>query len=348
MRKSLPSILTLIFLAFFLIQGGCLQDYLPRLLQQKEEPKIVVPGKEEAEQFEEETEKIPEGVLCLQVYFLEERGNRLLPITVTLPWTEGVGRAALEKLIEGPSPAQEMRYGISSPLPPTTKILGLAIRDGLAKVDLSNSFLSYDPGKEKTVLSSIVFTLLQFPTIKEVQLLVEGSVPALFPGGTPGKNAFNREMCINSETNEGIAVFEDSRAVTLYFCTVLGENHIFYLPVSRTVADDEDIVKVAIKELVKGPRPDSFLFSELPAGTELLGSTLQENVLTVNLSREILNYKGGLSGEKNIYAQILLTLTELPGVERVQLLVEGEKTTFSYGTSFQKPLSRPLLINPLI
>lgn len=348
MRKFLPCLLTLICLAVFLMLGGCLQDYLPRALQQKKEPKLIIPGEEEQEQFDEEQAKLPEGVLYLQVHFLEERGNHLLPVTITLPWTEGVGRAALEKLIEGPTPAQEMRYGICSPVPPTTEILGLTIRDGLAKLDLSGSFLSYDPGEESSVLNSIIFTLLQFPTIKEVQLLVEGMAPEAFPGGTPGKGTFTRERGINLEVAGGIAVFEDILPVTLYFCTVLGDNHIFYVPVSRLVANDEDIFKVTIEELLKGPRPDSFLFSELPAGTELLGFTLEENTLVVNFSREILNYKGGLSGEKNIYAQVVLTLTEIPGVKKVQLLVEGEKIILNYGTSFQKPLSRPLLINSII
>jgi germination protein M len=347
-RRNLLYLILLICLAGFFMLEGCLQDFLPREQQQKEEPELIIPGEDKREQFDKEKEKLPEGVLYLQVYFLEGRGNYLLPVTITLPWTEGVGRAALEKLIEGPTPAQEMRYGLSSPIPPTTEVLGLKIRDGLAKLDLSGSFLSYDPGEERSVLNGIIFTLLQFPTVKDVQLLVEGIAPEVFPGGTPGKGTFSRERGINLEVAEDISNFEDAQLVTLYFCTALGDNHIFYVPVSRVVAGNDDIFKVTIEELLKGPRPGGFLFSELPAGTELRSFTLNEGTLLVNFSSELLNYKGGLSGEKNIYAQIVLTLTEIPGVERVQLLVEGKKIILNYGTSFQEPLSRPLLINPLI
>lgn len=348
MRKFLLYLLTLVCLGGFFVFGGCLKDYLPRALQQKEAPESVTPAEEETEPFDEGLEKL-EGVLYLQVYYLEERGGRLLPFTVTLPWTEGVGRAALEKLIAGPAPAQEMRYGISSPLPPTTEILGLTIRDGLAKLDLGGVFLNYDPGEEEKVLNSIIFTLLQFPAIKEVQLLVEGVAPESFPGGTPGKYNFSREQRINPETNaeQGNGISGKTQAVTLYYCTLMGDDQIFYVPVSRMARGDADIVKVTVEELLKGPHPNGYLFSELPAGTELLGFTLVENTLAVNFSREILNYKGALSGEKNIYAQIVLTLTEISGVEKVQLLVEGEKVTLPYGTSFQKPLARPVLFNPL-
>jgi germination protein M len=346
-RRLLYPALLICSAVLFLVQG-CLQDFLPRELQQKEGPELIVPEEEKREEVGQVKEKLPEGVLALQVYFLEEKGKHLLPITITIPWTEGVGRAALKKLIEGPTPAQEMRYGLCSLIPPTTEILGLTIRDGLAKLDLSESFLKYDPGEERSVLNSIIFTLLQFPTVKMVQLLVEGEVLDVFPGGTPGKGTFSRERGINLEVAEDVGTLEDSQLVTLYFCTVLGENHIFYVPVSRVVAGKDDIFKVTIQELLKGPRADSFLFSELPAGTTLRSFKMEGGTLVVDFSRDLLSYKGGLSGEKNIYAQLVLTLTEIPGVEKVQLLVEGEKKILRYGTSFQEPLSRPLLINPLM
>jgi germination protein M len=344
-RCPLYLLLMVSLVGMFLLQG-CLEDYLPKKLQEKERSESIIPG--ENRQEEQEREMLPEGVLPLRVYFMEGRGHYLIPVTVTIPWTEGVGRAALEKVIEGPTPAQEMRYGLYSPVPPTTEILGLTIRDRLAKLDLSGSFLSYDPGEERQVLNCIVFTLLQFPTVEEVQLLVDGVAPEAFPGGTPGKGTFSRERGINLEVAVEPEALEDAQLVTLYFYTVLGDSHIFYVPVSRVVAGGEDIIKVTIEELLKGPRQDGFLFSELPPGTVLRGYSLDDGILSVDFSRELLNYKGGLRGEKNISAQIVLSLTEIPGVEKVQLLVEGEKVTLHYGTSFQEPLSPPLLVNPII
>lgn len=346
-HRCLLYLFLVICLAAFFVLQGCLQDYLPREFTQNEQSQSTAPEETKDKEFAQEKEKLPEGMLYLKVYFLEERGNHLLPVTLTLPWTEGVARAALEKLIEGPTPAQEMRYGLRSPVPPTTKILGLTIRDGLAKLDLSGSFLSYDPGEERAVLNSIIFTLLQFPTVQEVQLLVEGEAPEEFPGGTPGRGTFSRERGINLEVPGEINVLEETRLVTLYFCTILGDNRIFYVPVSRLVEEKEDFYEATMEELLKGPRPESFLFSELPPGTTWREIKLEEETLTIDLSRELLNYKGGLSGEKNIYNQIVLTFTEIPGVEKVQLLVEGEKITLHYGTSFQEPLSRPLLVNLL-
>jgi germination protein M len=346
--KFFKCLALLICLTCSILLVGCLSDLFPYVFQEEEEPQTIIPEAPEQGPVDIEEEKPPEGVLYLKVYFLEGKANYLLPVTVAIPWTDGVGRAALQRMIEGPTPSQEMRYGLSSIIPPTTEILGLTIRDGLAKVDFDVSFLSYDPGQERQVLNSVVFTLLQFPTVKDVQILVGGSAPELFPGGTSGKSIFSRERGINLEVDEGVTDFENTQPVTLYFCTVLGENNIFYVPVTRVISSDDDIFQASITELLKGPRSGSQLFSELPAGTGLRNYSFQDGILVVDLTNDLLDYKGGLSGEKNILNQLILTLTEIPDVEKVQLLIEGRKMELTYGTSLQKPISRPLVINSLL
>lgn len=332
-------------IVLILLLAGCLQDF-PRPTSPQEEGSDDVTPQEGKGQAEEE--RLPEGVLYPQLYLLDGRKEYLLPVTVALPWTEGVAGATLKKLIEGPTPAQEMRYGLSSPLPPTTKVQGLSIREGLAKLDLNAAFLDYDPGEEELVLNSVIFTLLQFPAIKNVQLLVEGASLDIFPGGTSGKEIFGRERGLNRKAGgEGSADPGATQAVTIYFCTILGENNVFYVPITRYVSVEEDVVAATVEELLNGPPAGCFLFSDLPAGTKLYNFRLADGVLTVDFSQEILDYRGGLRGEKNMFMQLILTLTEIPGVEKVQILIAGEKTFLPYGTSFTEPLVQPVLINPL-
>lgn len=337
--KLFPLLLCLLLL---LLPAGCVQDFWPQISEEREEEEKVIPREEE-----QKKEELPEGVLALLVYFPEGSGRYLVPVTVTLPWTEGVARAALEKLIEGPSPAQEMRYGFVSYLPPNTKVLGLTIRDGVARVDLNSPFLHYDPGKEKAVLGSIIYTLLQFPSVEEVELLVEGSPVEELPGGAVVEGTFDRSWGLNLEVAEEVLDFGNTSQLRLYFCSLLGGNNIFYVPVTRVVESGEDLLEQTLNELLKGPRPGSDLFSEFPEETRLLNFTVQENIVVVNFSKELLNYRGGLAGEENIKNQLLLTLTEIPTVEKVQVLVEGEKVTLGYGTSFHDPLPRPRMLNLL-
>ncbi|NLJ56889.1 MAG: hypothetical protein GX334_07565 [Firmicutes bacterium] len=329
-----------------LLFSGCLQNFfLPN--SQQEKGAGNVPSQEEKPR-RAEIEDLPVGVLYPRLYLVDGKKEYLLPVTVALPWTEGVAKATLNKLIEGPTPAQEMRYGLNSPLPPATKVRGLAIREGLAKLDLSADFLDYDPGEERFVLNSVLFTLLQFPAVKKVQLLVEGAPLETFPGGTAGKEAFGPEEGLNRETKEDeFPGLGKTQGVTVYFCTLLGENHVFYVPVTRFVPAEEDPVAAAVKELLKGPQAGRSLFSNLPAVAGLRSYRLEEGLLTVDFSRELLGYQGGLRGEKNILMQLVLTLTAIPGVEKVQVLIAGEGIDLPYGTSFKEPLAQPVLVNAL-
>ncbi|MGI5875935.1 MAG: GerMN domain-containing protein [Dethiobacteria bacterium] len=335
------------FLAVFFLLTGCLDQVLPGIFKEEEKPQAGLPGEQAGEGLEQKKE-IPDGMLPLRVYFPESKGNYLVPVTILIPWTEGVARAALERIIEGPTPAQEMRFGLTPVLPPTTKVYGITIKEGTAIVDLNNSFLDYDPGEERSVLGSVIFSLLQFPTVDKVEIFVEGSKQEKFPGGTYGEEAFSQEFGLNLEVAEEVVDFQDTTPVILYFCTLLGEEKIFYIPVTRVVAGKHEIIDVTIKELLNGPKQGSGLFSEIPIGTQLKGFSLEEGILEVNFSQEILNYKGGLTGEENLLQQLVLTLTAIPGVDKVQVLVEGEPIILTYGTSFQDSLPPPLLINPVM
>lgn len=347
LSKTFSSIIFwVVVAAFMMLLTGCLEENLPHLQKEKEMAEIF-PVEEEAGLPEEEA--LPPGMLYPRIFLAEGKGKYLLPVTVSLPWTEGIAGAALEKLIEGPTPAQEMHYGLRSPLPPDTKVRGLSIREGLAKLDLNEAFLDYNPGEEKHVLDSIIYTLLQFPAVNSVQLLIEGAIPEIFPGGTVAQEIWSGEEGINREAGEEPADLEKGQAVTLYFCTVLGENNVFYVPVTRFVlaGKDQDIVEVTMRELIKGPLASSSLFSDLPLGVQLRSFVLQEGVLTVDFSQEILYYRGGRRGETNMLMQIVLTLIEIPGVDKVQMLIDGEKTNLPYGTPCYGPLTQTLIVNPL-
>ena len=111
---------------FFCLTGlifvlGCSQDFFPYLSREKEGPQIVIPEEQEREDIRQGQEELPEGILYLQVYYVEGKGDYLVPVTVPVPWTQGVARAALEELIDGPTRLKRCAMVLSSPLPPMTK-----------------------------------------------------------------------------------------------------------------------------------------------------------------------------------------------------------------------------------
>jgi len=336
-------------LVFLLLPAGCLQEIIPQLLveRDKAEDEGMPPNVEKEVKPMEDV--LPEGILHFQVFFWEEKGKHLVPVTIAAPWTEGVGRAALNRLIAGPTPAQEMRFGLTSVLPPATEVLGLTIREGLARADFSKAFLEYDPEMEREVIDSVVFTLLQFPSVEEVEIMIEGTVPKVFPGGTLGESSFTRQRGINLEVADELEDYGDTQQAVLYFCHAMGDSHVFYIPVTRVIAGERSFPRAVLEELLRGPRSKSGLFSEIPPGTTLREVAVEGDLIIADFSREILNYRGGISGEEHLFRQIVYTLSAIPEVKRVQILVEGEAIDLPYGISFKEPINASsLLINLLV
>ncbi len=63
----------------------------------------------------------------------------------------------------------------------------------------------------------------------------------------------------------------------------------------------------------------------LPEGARLLGVKTEDGIATADFSEELVSrFPGGSSNEAATVYSIVNTLTSLPGVEKVQILVEGE------------------------
>lgn len=109
-------------------------------------------------------------------------------------------------------------------------------------------------------------------------------------------------------------------AVKLYFATKDGMN----LSVEhRKVTGDK--MRTAIEELIAGPK-DSGLSPTIPDEVEVLSIRVSDGICTVNFNEKLAkNHWGGSSGEMLTVYSIVNTLAQFPGVEQVQILIEGQK-----------------------
>jgi spore germination protein GerM len=127
----------------------------------------------------------PVGKTVVRAYFYLGGGagsQGLVPVLREVPATQAVARAAIEQLIAGPSTAERTASPqISSAVPEGTDLLGVAIADRVATVDLSGAFAS-GGGSASTLirLAQVTYTLTQFPTVDRVLFKVDGRVATVF------------------------------------------------------------------------------------------------------------------------------------------------------------------------
>jgi spore germination protein GerM len=134
------------------------------------------------------TTTVPAEPQFVSVYFMidsvDGSGPFVGPVTREIEPTVAVAGAALESLIEGPTAAELAGTpAVTGGLPAGTALLGLTIAGGTALVDFSAEVENIGGTfGEMAVLTQIVFTLTQFPTVDEVVLMIEGEEVEFFGG----------------------------------------------------------------------------------------------------------------------------------------------------------------------
>lgn len=76
---------------------------------------------------------------------------------------------------------------------------------------------------------------------------------------------------------------------------------------------------------------ESFFQEEwVPAGVAVLGTSLNDGILTVDVSEEILNY-GGNAFEAELVAELAAIAATVPGAEHFSLTIEGQRSPLAEG-----------------
>lgn len=293
----------------------------------------------------QETPAVPEGdVRATVFYFPDQTYSYLVPLVYHIPWEEGIARATVNRMVTGRVPESILAQGTAPLLPAGTEILGLTIRDGLARIDLSRHLLDINPEHSRLVVDGLVYTLTEFPTISKVEILIEGEKVPVLPKDEPIGEALDRERGINISVSESVNDFSRTGKVVVYFIHTGGET-AYYVPVTRIVGEDADLLQAAAEELLKGPSYGSNLTSAIPRGVELEGISLEGSRVTLRLEGPLVATGGGQAAADRICNQLALTMTEITGIDEVEVLHDGKPPQFPAGVVFPEIVTRPKLWN---
>ncbi len=87
----------------------------------------------------------------------------------------------------------------------------------------------------------------------------------------------------------------------------------------------EELPSMVVEELIVGPKNNN-LYPTIPSETQLLSLVVEDGTAMVDFSQDIISkHWGGSAGETMTIMSLVDSLTELSEIDRVQILVEGEK-----------------------
>ncbi len=163
--------------------------------------KLEVPDPDDItiEETYEPVQTIGEPVqeMTVSLYFADADRQQLVKTEKRIPKVEGMARATLETLLEGP----DQSSGLVAAVPGGTQLLDINVKPDEKRciVDLSQEMrnqLASGDTSEQLAIYSIANTLCQFDTIEEVEFRIEGQTVTTLVGSSDLSKAVTANAAI--------------------------------------------------------------------------------------------------------------------------------------------------------
>ncbi len=278
--------------------------------------------------------------------YYQDADGFLVPVTRWIQPQHGIARANVSLTIDSALTREEVAYyGVYPVIPQGTEILGIDVRDGIAVIDFSRHLLDYDSAVlERNIIASIVYTLTGFETIERVRILVNGYPQGILKYGTDITYDLGREDVM---INRDIQMLMGTQKADIFFLKQANEGYIYPVPVSVENTAEADDLPEALVELLLSTKTGGGLYSEIPEGVFLLGSSISNGVITLDFNENFLSY-GGSSREEGILKQLAYTLRQCEGIGAIRIMVNGRNIDMPEGTDMSAGVPIPATINDVM
>ncbi len=286
----------------------------------------------------------PAGKVKLDLYFSNQAVDSL--VTETAYADEAKRKDTVEfvkevmaLLLKGPA-----LEGNKKVIPDDVYLRGVSLsteEEGTVNIDLSKEYytgIKKDAPASEELLArySIVCTLCQFEEIKKVKIYVDGKDMVASSGNGeilaslgPGNVMINSPSSVETKTE---------KFVTLYFTDKNGVN--LYPETHKATMTDNSLEKTVVNELIRGPVSNG-LERTFPEATQLISVETTEGVCFVNFSADFIGKsETDQNVEKTAVYSVVNSLTRLPDIEKVQILIDGKKPENDVHQLFSMPLER--------
>ena len=267
------------------------------------------------------------------VYYLNKDGTSIVPVAcdITGDGPEIKVEELLAKLEEVPESVDLRRT-----IPENVKILSYTMERKQLYLDFSTEYLDMDKATEVLVRAAIVKTMVQVEEISFIGIRVAGEPIKDTKGSSIG--LMNENTFLDSMGSEEHATKIVN--LKLYFANKNGDKLISQSCVIEYNANVA-VEKVVVEQLIAGPMEEG-AYPTIPKDTKVMSVTTKDGVCYVNLDTGFTVQGYNVLGTVTIYS-IVNSLTEVPGIHSVQILLNGEtsinyKDNISLETTFQKNL----------
>lgn len=312
----------------------------------EKEPEAPLPDLPEASERLPILEEVE--VTTATVYYATTDHQYLLPLNISINATKEVAKVAMEKLLAGPP-----NTFAAAVLPADVKLLDLYSSDTTVYVNLTADVLDIPAEQAQLAVDAVLCSILPLVEGFKLQLLIEGKVEQNLGGVDIGAPLALPQINLRAQERELLAAEEPLTGTPLTYY-VSDDQSMYLVPLTmfykREAADEqpaaEAYARAVLAELLREQPEESHLYCPFWPGTELLDLYVEDSVAYVDFSEELTGYGGGSAFEIMLVSCLVHSLTGLPGISGVQILVEGTVwPSLPEGTEIDKPLIPTQVLN---
>lgn len=248
-----------------------------------------------------------------QIYYLNMDKSKIVAEDYDSTGAEGEDliKEILAKLQSAPDSAK-----LRQTIPSDVKVTSFKINGAYLYVDFSEEYYALKPEEEILVRAAIVKSLVQskdcslvaFTVNNEPLLSHDGSLIGGMSADTfvenPGKQ-------INSSVETTLNLYFSNKEGTKLVKETRKVHYSTNIPMEKLV----------MEQLIEGPKKAGMM-ATVPSGTKIISVSVVDGVCYVNLSDSFRNQNAEVSEEIVLYS-IVNSLSELQGVSKVQILING-------------------------
>lgn len=224
----------------------------------------------------------------------------------------------LINLIEGSTGS--FADGLSKVIPKGTIIKNVMVGNKYVTIDFSKELLNVSEDKEKSMITAIVYSVMDLDDFLGVSILVEGDNLEEYPNSKEKINKIlDKRIGINK--NYDITSLNNINKVVIYYLENINDN-LYYVPVTKYVNDDREKVNIIVEELASSYIYESNLMSFLNSNVSLIEYEEKDNIMSLNFNDYL--FDGNDKVLEEVLYSIAYSVFDNYDVSMVSFEVNGE------------------------
>ena len=211
--------------------------------------------------------------------------------------------------------------GFSAIIPRNTKLLDYELNNNILKLDFSKEFNNIDSKLEEKMIEALIYSLTEIDDVDYIMIFVEGVRITKLKNGTYLPMILDRDFGINKEYD--LTSIKNVNKITTYYIAS-NKEFDYYVPVTKVTNDNNDKIKIIIKNLKTSPIYQTNLVSYLASSADLENYEILEDIISLSFNNNLVANINNDELIEEVKYSIYLSLHDTYHVKKVLFELPGK------------------------